>query len=164
VFAPTATGKAKPLETLALNDFYFGAMTVSAHDDLYVNLVDDCETFDYANALRNPHQTRAFPARDDPAAATDTHGNVYLLNYDSGAFIDVFAPSWVSGPQTRSISLPAPFNASIGLALRGRFAYLATLAGSNGAIGIFDATRDGSENPLAVLNYAGFMGPMAVGP
>jgi hypothetical protein len=164
VLAPDASGKAKPLQTIALNDFYFGGMAVSSRDALYVNLADNSQTLEIADAVQHPHQTRTLPANDDPAAATDLRGNVYLLNYSSpGAMVNVFAPSWTSGPPTRSISLSVPFNETIGLAVRGRLAYLATF-GSGGAVGVFDATGNGPENPLAVVNYGNVKGPIAIGP
>jgi hypothetical protein len=162
VLPPTANGKAKPLQTIALNDFYFGAMAVSDRDDLYVNLLDDGQTLEFADAVRQPHQARTLPGQDNPAAATDANRNVYLLTYGSGGVIDVFARSWTSGPPTRSISLPTPFNTTVGLALRGRLAYLATAIA--GAVGVFDATGNGPENPLAVVKYGGLQGPMAIGP
>ena len=164
VLPPNASGRAKPLQTIALNDFYFGGMAVSNRDDLYVNLADNDQTLEIADAVQRPHHTRTFPANDNPAAAADLRGNVYLLNYGSpGAMINVFAPSWTSGPPTRSISLSVPFNETIGLALRGRLAYLATYGGG-GAVGVFDATGNGPENPLAVVNYSGVKGPIAIGP
>jgi hypothetical protein len=162
VLPPNANGEAKPLQTIALNDFYFGAMAVSNRDELYANLADYGQTVDFANAVRRPHQTRTLPAQDNPGAATDSHGDVYLLTYGSGPVINVFAPSWISGPPTRSISLSAPFNTSVGLVLRGRLAYLDTSI--SGAVGVFDATGNGPENPLAVVNYSGLQGPIAVGP
>jgi hypothetical protein len=33
-----------------------------------------------------------------------------------------------------------------------------------GAVGVFDATGNGPENPLAVVQYGGLQGPMAIGP
>jgi len=165
VFAANASGKAKPLQAIPLNDFYFGGMTVSNHDDLYVNLSDYAQTDDIANAARHPHQTRALPAQDNPSVATDKDDNAYLLTYGSGSLINVFAPSWTSGPPTRSISLSSPFNETISLAVRGKLAYLETLpTGSNGSVGVFDATGNGPENPLEVVTYSGIQGPMAVGP
>ncbi len=164
VLPPNAGGRAKPLQTIALNDFYFGGMAVSNRDALYVNLADNSQTVEIADAVQHPHQTRTLPANDNPAVATDLRGNVYLLNYGSpGAMINVFARSWISGPPTRSISVSTPFNESIGLALQGGLAYLATY-GSGGAVGVFDATGNGPENPLAVVNYSGVRGPIAIGP
>jgi hypothetical protein len=162
VLPPNANGRAKPLQTIALNDFYFGGMAVSSSDDLYVNLADYEQTLDFADAVRHPHQTRTFPAQDNPADATGTRDDAYLLTYSSGSVINVFAPTWTSGPPTRSITLSAPFNTTIGLKVRGRLAYLETTI--NDAVGVFDATGNGPENPLAVVNYVDMQGPMAVGP
>ena len=165
VFPPNANGKVKPLQAVALNDYYFGGMAVSEHSNLYINLADYGQTLEYANAVQDPHQTRTFPAQDNPAAATDRVGDLYLLTYGSGGSeINVFAPSWVSGPPTRSILLSSPFNSSVGIAIRGKFAYLNVVNTSSGSVGVYDAGGNGSENPIAVLNYANLLPPIAVGP
>jgi hypothetical protein len=166
VFGRNASGRAKPLQAIPLNDFYFGGMSVDNRDNLYVALADYQQTFEYSDAVKNPQQTRTLPdTGTNVGVATDRRRNVFLFDLVPGSStVNVFAPSWSSGPATRTLHIPWPYSRPNAFAVRGGFAYVGRIAISRGTVAVFDATGSGSKNPIYVTTVPGLGVPLAVGP
>jgi hypothetical protein len=99
VFAPDATGKAKPIQTITLprgSDIV--SLAVDAKDNLYVADFPS-KVIEFANAVAGPSSTRIFHAKSEArfsSLATDAYDNVFISNTYYGyktAFINRYSPS-----------------------------------------------------------------------
>ena len=169
-YKPGARGNAEPVSTILLNAYFYGGMTVTARDDLYIADQDNSTTYEYANALRNPTLQRSFvlPSSYDRTwgAAVDRSGNLYLLDglYQKPEEIDVFPPRATGWPPARTIEYtqdPTPY---YGIAVGDRYAYVI----SDAAVELFKADSSGMQTPVDVLTIqngnASGVSPIALGP
>jgi hypothetical protein len=165
IFSPTASGRVPPVQTIGLDSYYYGGFAVDRRSDLYVALIDDGVTNEYADTIANPHVVRVLtPANPTDVLATDARNNAYLLDIHSGASsVDVWTPRTPGGETpARSILVAYPYNDPAGMVAGNGYLYVDNPL--TNTVALYDANGSGTEAPVDVLNVANLGAANAVGP
>jgi hypothetical protein len=166
IFAPDAKGRAKPIQRIDLGQqAWVNSLAVDAADNLYIGNYPTA-ILQYANAVKNPMQTRSFQTRYAgwvSSLATDAAGDIFVSNTNyQTAVIDRYAPTVPSqGPPTNEIALAGSgFHALLSIAVRGRDLYADDKIAS---VDLYYARKNGPQTPFYSLAFP-YVRSVAVGP
>jgi hypothetical protein len=168
VYAPTANGKAVPLQLIHYpKPHWLMGLAADEEDNVFV---DDStyEVDEFSNAITDPKRTRVFSGAYVGYAhsiATDANGNLYIgstgVSYKNGR-IERYAPdAGGSGPPTSTIVLPSGVHLLESIAERGRVLYVDDV---DKGIDLYHARKNGSQTPFYSFTAATYIFSVATGP
>jgi hypothetical protein len=166
IFAPDAKGRAKPIQSIDLGQSaWVNSLAVDAADNLYIGNYPTA-ILQYANAVKDPTQTRSFQVRSPAWVSSltiDAAGDIFVssTNYQTAA-IDRYTPKVPSqGPPTNEIALAGSgFHALLSIAVRGRDLYADDKISS---VDLYHARKNGPQTPFYSLAFP-YVRSVAVGP
>lgn len=166
IFAPDAKGQVKPIQSIDLGQqAWVNSLAVDAADNLYIGNYPSA-ILQYANAVKNPTQTRSFQTRSAgwvSSLATDASGDIFVSNTNyQTAVIDRYAPNVPSqGPPSNEIALAGSgFHALLSIAVRERDLYADDKIDS---VDLYYARKNGPQTPFYSLAFP-YVRSVAVGP
>jgi hypothetical protein len=168
IYAPNASGKARPFQAIHFFAADSNGLAVDAHDNLYVSQNYPSAVKEYSNAVVDPKRTRTFTGKylgTTRAVATDSVGNLFVANAAQS-----YTLGWITryGPRAKGRGAPSSTIYLQGsgphlldsIAVRGRYLY----ADENvKAVNVYYAHKNGEQSPIDSLPFSK-VDSVAVGP
>ncbi len=164
IYAPGASGKAQPVQTIRQNTTPVG-IAVDGEDNVY--FADRDSVREFSNAILDPHRARVFQSQytgNVHAVATGHNGDLFIAStdasYKSGRIERYARSAKGNGPPTNTIVLPAGVQLLPALAAKASVLYVDD---NYDGVDLYKANENGSQSPFYSLSAAN-VSSIAVGP